>query len=282
MCSDSYVLRKRTHTLPPLTPLVNSVPPLTFRVRVQQKHQLMANIYIRMPVSRCQYYRNRDPEHPLSPSDPIRFSEYTDEHYTLRTSIYNKALTDKPDRRFFSQQEWKNMLRGKDPAGRELRFKRDPNEWLTYDEIALLMGEKPSDKSKLFDYLCIKLPTEVFCIDTIRPVTPTWCIDKYGYSTLFDLINNDFKRSVIEWALATFDYVTSNGRIILRGQSAMLERFLMRYGIDPTEDEKDSLRRVIDRWLHSERCNYSSAYHFDMRFKDPNERVIPIDSVEYV
>lgn len=242
----------------------------------------MPNIYIRLPISRCQYYRNRDPKNPLSPSTPIKFSEYTAEHFILSCSIYNKGLSDKVNNHIFSHQEWKNMMRGKDPTGREMKLKRDPSEWLEYEDIIKILGEKPSDKSSLLDYLCIKLPNEVFCIDRVHPVTPTWSIDTHGYSQLVTLINNDFKRSVIEWALATFDYCTSNGRIVLRAQQAMLERFLIRYSIYPSEAEKDSLRRVIDRWLHQEHCNFSCYSSFDMHYHDSSEHVAKVDGVEWL
>lgn len=242
----------------------------------------MANIYIRLPISRCQFYRNRDAQHELPVNEPVRFSEYSEEHYVIRTSIYNKVLTEKSDTRFFSQQEWKNMMRGYDPTGKVFRMKRDPQQWLKYAEVMQLMGEKPNDKTQLFDYLAIRLPTEVYCIDTVKPVSPSWCIDKYGYNRLVMIIQNEFKRSMIEWALATFDYCTENGRIILRAQQSMLERFLMRYHIDPSDTEKDSMRRVIDRWLKEEHCNYSSYSTFDMRYQDRKEENIPIDKIEWV
>lgn len=241
----------------------------------------MANIYIRLPISRCQYFRNRDPHHALEPNEPIKFSEYSEPHYILRSSIYNKALGQHIDNRFFSQQEWKNMMRGKDPLGKEMKIRRLPDEWLTYEEIVKIMGEKPNDKTSLFDYLCIRLPTEVYCIDNVRAVSPSWSIDKAGYNKLATLIDNDFKRSVLEWALSTFDYCTSNGRVILRAQQAMLERYLIRYNIEPTEVEKDSLRRVISRWLHQEHCNFSSYTDFDMQYVDSKEDIIPIDDVEW-
>lgn len=242
----------------------------------------MANIYIRLPISRCQFYRNRDAKKELMANEPVRFSDYSEEQYVIRSSIYNKVLSDKIDSRFFSQQEWKNMMRGYDPTGKDFRMKRDPQQWLRYDEVMRLTGEKPNDKTQLFDYLAIRLPTEVFCIDTVRPVAPTWSIDKFGYNRLSVIMGNEFKRTVVDWALATFDYCTEQGRIILRAQQNMLERFLMRYHIDVSDTEKDSMRRVIDRWLKEEHCNYSSYTSFDMRYHDVKERQINIDGIEWV
>lgn len=215
------------------------------------------------------------------PSEPVKFSEYTEEHYILRTSIYNKVLNTQFDGRFFSQQEWKNMMRGKDPIGREMRIKRSASEWLTYEEILKITGDKPNEKTSRFDYLCIKLPNEVFCIDDVRPVTPSWCIDKNGFYRLYTLIDNDFKRSIVDWVIATCDYCSSNGRIVIRAQQAMLERYLMRYSIEMTETEKDSLRRVISRWLSHEQINYNSYTSFDMNYEDRKEHVARFDAVEW-
>lgn len=242
----------------------------------------MANIYIRLPISRCQYYRNRDARHPLMPHEPIKFSEYAEEHYVIKHSLYNKAKANTIDDRIFTHQEWRNMMCGKDPRGGVVKLARDKDEWLTYKEVIQILGQKQNDKTDQFDYLCIKLPTEVYCIDDVRPVTPTWSMDSYGYNRLCELINNDFKRSLVDWSLATFDYCTSGGRIILRAQAAMLERYLMRYGIEPSQTEKDSLRRVIDRWFRQVHCNYSSYSTFDIEYKDASERVAKVDAVEWL
>ena len=93
------------------------------------------------------------------------------------------------------------------------------------------------------------------------------------------MLNDDFKRSVVEWALATFDYCTSNKRIICRRQTAMLERFLMRYGIDQNENEKDTLRRIINRWLTSDHSNFKAYSCADMQYIDDSEKVYFVDDV---
>ena len=117
--------------------------------------------------------------------------------------------------------------------------------------------------------------------NTVRPVTPTWNLGVHGLRQLLILLNNDFKRSVVEWALSTFDYCTSNGRIVARSQTDMLERFLMRYGIEQSTQEKDNLRRIITRWLHDEHKNFSSYSCLDMQYEDGNENEYPIDSIEW-
>ena len=171
------------------------------------------------------------------------------------------------------------MLNGRHPLGGHVLVKRDTSEYLSYDEVLHLNGSKEYTKSDNEDYLCIKLPSEIEVVDTVRVVTPTWNLDRSGVSKLLELLNNDFKRSVVEWFLATFDFCTANGKVIARSKTAMLERYLMRYGIDTSSEEKDNLRRVVERWIKSEH-NFFKAYScLDMQYEDITETEHHIDKI---
>lgn len=243
----------------------------------------MPNIYLRLPTSRCQFFRNRDPKHVLAKDEPLVFSAYSSEYFVIRSSLTNaSALTQKINPQCFSHQQWRNMLNGRHPLGGNVLVTRDTSEYLMYDEVQHLNGNKEYGKSDNEDYLCIKLPSEIEVIDTVRAVTPTWNLDHSGVSKLLELLNNDFKRSVVEWALATFDFCTANGKIIARSKAAMLERYLMRYGIDPSSEEKDNLRRVVERWIKSEH-NFFKAYScLDMQYEDMSEHEHHIDEFQWL
>ena len=96
---------------------------------------------------------------------------------------------------------------------------RDTNRWLTYNEVQLLNGRKDFAKGLNEDYLCIRLPSEVEMIDTVYHVKPTFTLDTLGIRQLSIALNNTFKRSLIEWALSTFDFCTSKGKVIARSRS---------------------------------------------------------------
>ena len=243
----------------------------------------MPNIYLRLPMSRCQFFRNRDPKRVLAKNEPVVFSVYSPEYFVMRSSLTNAgALSQKVNTQCFSHQQWCNMLNGRHPLGGNVLVTRDTSEYLTYDEVLHLNGNKEYAKSDNEDYLCIKLPSEIEVIDTVRAVTPTWNLDRSGVYKLLELLNNDFKRSVVEWALATFDFCTANGKIIARSKAAMLERYLMRYGIDPSSEEKDNLRRVVERWIKSEH-NFFKAYSFlDMQYEDRTEHEHHIDEISWL
>lgn len=243
----------------------------------------MPNIYLRLPTSRCQFFRNRDPKRVLAKDEPLVFSVYSPEYFVMRSSLTNAgALSQEVNTQCFSQQQWRNMLNGRHPLGGNMLVTRDFSEYLTYDEVLHLNGNKEYSKSDNEDYLCIKLPSEIEVIDTVRAVTPTWNLDRSGIYKLLELLNNDFKRSVVEWALATFDFCTANGKIIARSKAAMLERYLMRYGINLSSEEKDNLRRVVERWLKSEH-NFFKAYScLDMQYEDMSESEHHIDEISWL
>lgn len=243
----------------------------------------MPNIYLRLPKSRCQYFRNRDSKKSLAPSEPIVFNSYMHEYFLMRNSLTNaSAVLQTVNMKCFSHQQWVNMLNGRRPIGGKVIVKRDKSEYLTFAEVQYLVGCKEKVKTDNEDYLCIKLPREVDVVDTVRPVTPSWNLDEHGVRRLICALNNDFKRSVVEWAMATFDFCISNGRVICRSQSATLERFLMRYGIEPSAQEKDNLRRVIDRWINTEQNHFNIYSCFDMQYKDSQERQSRIDTIQWL
>lgn len=240
----------------------------------------MPNIYLRLPTSRCQFFRNRDPKHTLAKDEPLVFSPYMPHHFVLRKHITNiPAVTQKVNSQCFSHQQWRNMMQGKHPNGGEVVTKRDPHEYLSFGEVQRFSGRQDYAKSDNEDYLCIKLPSEVEVIDVVRQVTPVWNLSTRGIRQLLFMLNDDFKRSVVEWALATFDYCTSDKRIIFRRQTAMLERFLMRYGIDQNESEKDALRRIISRWLTSNHSNFKAYSCADMQYIDDSEKRYCVDDI---
>ena len=59
----------------------------------------------------------------------------------------------------------------------------------------------------------------------------------------------------------------------------MLERYLMRYVIDASPEEKDNMRRVVERWIKSEH-NFFKAYScMDMQYEDMSEAEHHIDKI---
>ena len=85
----------------------------------------MPNIYLRLPTSRCQFFRNRDPKRVLAKDEPLVFSAYSSEYFVMRSSLTNaSALTQKINPQCFSHQQWRNMLNGRHPLGGNVYARR--------------------------------------------------------------------------------------------------------------------------------------------------------------
>ena len=220
-------------------------------------------IYLRLPLSRCQFFRHREPDYILQHEEPVVFNAYTHEYFIMRNSLINAAKNTHVDMACFSQQQWCNMRTGN-------------------NEVQQLNGRKDFAKGLNEDYLCIRLPSEVEMVDTVYHVKPTFTLDTQGVRQLVVSLNNTFKRSLIEWALSTFDFCTSKGKVIARSRSSMLERYLMRYGIENSEAEKDNLRRIIVRWFKTEHINYQSYSCADMQFGDTRDKMTHIDGIQWL
>ena len=86
----------------------------------------MPNIYLRLPTSRCQFFRHRDPQHIMAKNEPLVFNRYMPEFFVLKNGLTNVAsMTEKTDTRCFSEQQWKNMLCGASPLGGKTVVKRN-------------------------------------------------------------------------------------------------------------------------------------------------------------
>ena len=109
----------------------------------------MPNIYIRLPLSRCQFFRHREPDYILQHEEPVVFNAYTHEYFIMRNSLINAAKNTHVDMACFSQQQWCNMLTGKSPSGGKVMIARDANDWLSYNEVQQLNGRKDFSERRL-------------------------------------------------------------------------------------------------------------------------------------
>lgn len=242
----------------------------------------MPNIYLRMPAVRCQFFRHRDPKHTLAPDEPLVFNAYMPEYRIMWSYLSNsESLRNTINMQCFSHQQWHNMMTGKSPLDGKPVFHRNSAEYLTFEEVQRLNGIRDYNKSDSVDYLCVKLPSEIEFVDVVKQVTPSWNLLPRGVIELMICLNNDFKRCVVEWALATFDFCTSNNTVLCRKHASMLERFLMRYGMDPSQSEKDNLRRIIERWFAADNNNFKSYSCADMQFVDSKEKAFSFERIKW-
>lgn len=237
----------------------------------------MANIYLRLPSWIAAYHRNCDPDHHLSPFEPVKFSAFTDQAVVMRSGLI--ATVPSNNRKVvkcYTQQQWKNMLSGRKPDGGKQVMKRSETNWLTYDEVCVLMGSQLSHRSDSYDFLCIQMPQTILVGDREVRTNSSFCLTNEAIEELQELLTQDFKRAFVNWEIATQAHCVHGNRIIQRGQMNTIERFLMHFDIPVSKDgrEKDSLRRQLLRWLENARVREKAYRTIDIEYEDSEDKVI--------
>lgn len=236
----------------------------------------MANIYLRLPGWIAAYHRNYDPDHKLSPFEPVKFSAYTDHAVVMRSGLYLPTHSTKKIISCYTHHQWRNMLNGRNAEGGKQVLKRDANEWLTYEEVCLLSGLQVSRRSDSYDFLCIQMPLTILVGDREVRTNPSFCLTREATNTLQELLACDFKRAFVDWELKTQAHCIQSDRIIQRGQMHTIERFLMHYDIPVPRDGsvKDTMRRQLLRWLAKARVQEKAYRTIDIEYEDSEDKVV--------
>lgn len=235
----------------------------------------MANIYIRLPRIICYFHRNYDVNNKLSNFDPIKFSPYTDHAVILRGGLVPVGNDNNKKVACYSQQQWKNILLGRNRDGTKQIIKRDSEEWPTFEEICLIEGRTLSNRTDSYDFLCIQIPKTIIVGNKEVRTNASYTLTREAANILKDLLVRDFKRALVDWEIGTQDFCVNEERVIRRGHMDTIERFLMRYDIPIPRDsiEKASIKRQLDRWLANARILEKAYRVREIEYEDPNDDV---------
>lgn len=236
----------------------------------------MANIYLRVPTYLAQFYRGRDDNHVLAEHEPIKFSAFQHEAVLLSSSLVLIPENNQTSSSCYSQRAWKNMLSGRPPQGGDKLLIRDPKEWITINEICLLIGENNLKRMEGMDYLCIALPNEVLIGNTVRKVNGSYSLPPSDASELLRLLRNEFIHLLLDWIIQERRFCNQNG--IKREISTVLEHFFSRYRIQIGADKKERniMRRMAYRWVEMAQMLPNDRVEFndeDMTFINSAENV---------
>lgn len=230
----------------------------------------MPNIYLRLPQYVCDYYRGRD-EIPLEHHEPVKFMDFTMEAHVLREGAnINVSISEQHDSHCYSQQSWHNICDGY-KADRKMRvINRDRNVWPSMQELCTIEGEYISKRTASFDYLCIALPSSVLMRNRMVRTNAGWTLDKHSAAWMIRLLRDEFCFTILDWLVQDRRYCNCNpnGVVIRRSRMASLERFCVEYNIDTTMQDMDSLRRMVNRWLHKAHFLRNDRINFDAIYKN--------------
>lgn len=251
----------------------------------------MSNIYLRLPSYLANFTRNsmmdaQGKQIFLPPEEPLVFSEF-DAQYRCISQNLSPMVSAHSDGRIppcFSQQEWKQLMRGYSPVTQKIMLKRDPKQYLTYEEIAqLYCRQLRHGNTEDYDYLCIQLPQRVFLDGEYRYVNAGWNISSLEVPSLVNCFVEDFLIALGEWNRKTKIHCLyphgsiNDDRQIERKRNSMLERFLLHYDISVSKDlhEFNALRIKMWRMLQEFSLpDILTVDNEDITYQDTDERII--------
>lgn len=209
----------------------------------------MANIYLRVPTYVAQFYRGRDPKHPMAENDPVVFSEFQHEHVLMASALMYSETQDSRRTLCFSQREWKNMMRGKTPDGSQQILRRDPQEWLNTKEVCLLTGERTNSKTGGYDYLCIEIPRVIVVGQQLVSTNASFTLTAAAAAQLAQMIRSEFIRVFLDWVRQERFWCNQQG--IRRTISTVIDHFFYHYNIciGTNGRDRDTMRRMASRWI---------------------------------
>lgn len=220
----------------------------------------MSNIYLRVPQYVAAFYRNRDDAHQLSPFEAVEFAPFTHEAAVMAASLMLIDNYSEQSSLCYSQRAWNKILQGKSPVTGKKILKREADDWPTINELCALHGRPLNDRESVFDYLCIAIPREIAINGRIHRTNASYTLTFSSARKLASLLRNEFYHVFADWCIQDRRHCNMIG--IKRERGEMLERFLAQYDIPVSVDEheKDSLRRMANRW-------------FERAFVLPNDRL---------
>lgn len=209
----------------------------------------MANIYLRVPTYVAQFYRGLDAEHLLAEHDAYEFMEFQHEYWLMKNYLHLIPENQQTNNYCYSQRAWNNILAGKDPAGTKSILKRERTVWPTMTEVCTMIGEKKIQRMDGYDYLCIKIPTEVMMGDALRKTNGSYSLEVRESLILQRILRNEFIHYFLDWVIQDRRYCNKVG--LYRPIGSTIERFYERYYIQIGRDvkERNSMYRMSRRWI---------------------------------
>lgn len=208
----------------------------------------MACIYLRTSRYVAAFMRSDGDGNSLAPTDPIILSPYTEEHVVLVNGLRIIPEAQQHRASCYSQFAWNNMSRGRLPQGGKAIITRDPNDYLTYAEVCTLERLPNKTKTGAYEFLCIQVPREIYINGKVERVSSSHAIDTQSANQLRRLFRNRFIRTFLDFE--TKNNIFAADSKIHRSNVEVLERFLMKYDIPVSHDqrEREGLRRLVHRW----------------------------------
>ncbi len=227
----------------------------------------MANIYIKLPWYVTAYYRGLEEDKPLTEWDPIVFASYTHE-YVVMVNNLRYIPEQNLSRLCYSQRAWDNILHGRRPDGGKVVLTRNPKEWPKAQEICTLTGVAFSSRMQAADYLCVKMPNEIWLNNKTYRTNPSYAFSYDIAQHFVRMLSQEFYHVFLDWVEQDERFCNRMG--IHRKNIEVMERFLVQYNIPISVDSHDleTLRRMRNNWMKNAKKRPNDRVNFNQVWKD--------------
>lgn len=221
----------------------------------------MSYIYIRVPHYVGSYIRNLDEKKTVQKGCPVTLNVNSQFFRILKLGLHPNVNGGINPFGCFSEMQWNRMKRGffigKKHSFGKCRFVE--KEELTESDVKERSDIKISSREGKSEFLCIKIPSEIFLDNRLMRVTKQWTLTSGGAIMLLGQFKEEFWTDFFDFISKERSWCATNG--VKRTLLDMIERFMLRYDIDCSADEveKKTLKRNYHRRMlqqKSKEINY--------------------------
>lgn len=210
----------------------------------------MANIYLRLPLYLAEFYRGRNPKFQLGRDDIFCFPPQSEEWNIIRNGCAIMEPLKQRDRHCYCQQQWKQLMDGFTIDGKRLMKPFLNGRRPDIFEMAGLEGQPRPKKSDKYDYLCIKLPSQVWVGERLVNINAGYSLTKSAHIELMAKMRYDWLRMFVSYFVNyCFSMFWSKGIEEVNQQDAM-GQFCVNYNLSIDGDDMEFMRKQMLREVY--------------------------------
>ena len=224
----------------------------------------MACMYIRVPHYVASFWRNREERKPIPMGGRVDLSGEYELWNMLRQGLCRNPAEEVSREGCYCERMWRKMLRGQSlvPNAKGAYTKvypgRDTSQYLTDAEVRTMSGLKEARHEDTSEYLCVELPSRVYINGTQYLVDGQWQMKGKTVQMFVAELRREFWHECLAYVE---QFLESGNRKMERSTNEGLDRFMLRYDIRISQDNKEraTLKRSYYRQLARKAdkpCNY--------------------------
>lgn len=222
----------------------------------------MANFYLRVPHYVASYFRNRDQQKPIQVGGVIKIDASSSLFPCLSSMIFSNNNESIMPHGCFCERQWRRMMRGTriytTKPGAELPpspSSKTKGEYLADTDVSALSGVASRNDEGVNEYLCIRLPEEVYANGRISKTNGQWQLTNAGAKRMAAQMTDEFWRIFFVYMDRDREWCVGHG--VERSILDAIERFMAKYDIRNSSDNKEKMTLKRNYYRKRKTSNFS-------------------------